>query len=79
MSSQSSNDGSYVLDVTFALGTDVKHGAGARAETGPPSASRRCPTWSGAIGVTVKKRSPDILLVANLSSDNDPETGRPYF
>src|SRR5207247_10758380 len=32
-----------------------------------------------AIGVTVKKRSPDILLVANLTSEDDPATGRPFF
>src|SRR5262249_10436508 len=32
-----------------------------------------------AIGVTVKKRSPDILLVVNLYSDDDPETKKPYF
>src|SRR5207249_1940376 len=32
-----------------------------------------------AIGVTVKKRSPDILLVVNLYSDDDPQTGRPTF
>src|SRR5262249_22488339 len=31
-----------------------------------------------AIGVTVKKRSPDILLVVSLYSEND-ETGKPYF
>src|SRR5207244_7365496 len=30
------------------------------------------------IGVTVKKRSPDILLVVNLYSEND-SAGRPYF
>jgi hypothetical protein len=30
-----------------------------------------------AIGVTVKKRSPDILLVVNLISEGDPETDRP--
>ena len=32
MSSQSNNDGSYTLDVTFELGTDVEHGPGAGAE-----------------------------------------------
>src|SRR5947199_98793 len=32
-----------------------------------------------AIGVTVKKRSPDILLVVNLYSEDDPATSRPYF
>src|SRR5450631_736241 len=32
-----------------------------------------------ATGVTVKKQSPSILLVVNLYSEIDPETGRPYF
>src|SRR5437763_811006 len=32
-----------------------------------------------AIGVTVKKRSPDILLVVNLYSEIDPAKGKPYF
>src|SRR5213079_1733190 len=78
MSSQSSNDGSYVLDVTFALGTDVNTAqvlVQNRVAVGEPT----LPDVVRAIGVTVKKRSPDILLVANLSSDSDPETGRPYF
>ena len=32
-----------------------------------------------AIGVTVRKRSPDILLIVNLYSDINPDTGRPYY
>src|SRR5260370_41254760 len=31
------------------------------------------------IGVAVKKRSPDVLLGISLYSDDDPETGRPYY
>ncbi len=44
MSSQSNNDGSYTLDVTFAVGTDVEHGPGAGAEPRrhrPADAARR--------------------------------------
>src|SRR5207253_9406073 len=77
-SSQSGNDGSYVLDVTFALGTDVNMAqvlVQNRVAIGQPS----LPDVVRAIGVTVKKRAPDILLVANLTSDDDPDTGRPYF
>src|SRR6202171_4967975 len=78
MSSQSNNDGSYTLDVTFALGTDVnmaqvlvqKRGAIAQ----PP-----LPDVGKAIGVTVKNQSPDILLAVSLYSDDNPETGRPYY
>src|SRR5438132_9398542 len=68
MSSQSGNDGSYTLDVTFALGTDVNMAqvlVQNRVAIGQPS----LPDVVRAIGVTVKKRSPDILLVANLTSD----------
>src|SRR5258708_13217935 len=31
------------------------------------------------IGVTVKKRSPDILLGISLYSEDNPETDRPYY
>src|SRR5438552_3758842 len=78
MSSQSNNDGSYTLDVTFALGTDVNMAqvlVQNRVAIGEPT----LPDVVKAIGVTTKKRSPDILLVANLTSDDDPDTGRPYF
>ena len=32
-----------------------------------------------AIGVTIKKRSPDILLAISLYSEDNPATGRPYY
>src|SRR5256885_8983156 len=32
-----------------------------------------------AIGVTTKKRSPDILLGISLYSEDNPETGDPYY
>src|SRR5260370_40069162 len=32
-----------------------------------------------AIGVITKKRSPDILLGISLYSEDDPDTGRPYY
>src|SRR5438552_14499365 len=78
MSSQSGNDGSYTLDVTFALGTDVNN-AQVLVQNRVAIAEPTLPDVVKAIGVTTKKRSPDILLVANLTSDDDPETGRPYF
>src|SRR5205814_7481791 len=78
MSSQSGNDGSYTLDVTFALGTDVNM-AQVLVQNRVAIAEPTLPDVVRAIGVTVKKRSPDILLVANLTSDDDPATGRPYF
>src|SRR5262245_54558544 len=78
MSSQSNNDGSYTLDVTFALGTDVNM-AQVLVQNRVAIAEPVLPDVVKAIGVTTKKRSPDILLVANLTSDDDPATGRPYF
>src|SRR6184192_32852 len=77
MSSQSNNDGSYTLDVTFALGTDVNM-AQVLVQNRVAIAQPTLPDVVKAIGVTVKKRSPDILLVVNLYSEDNPETGRPY-
>jgi multidrug efflux pump len=78
MSSQSGNDGSYTLDVTFVLGADVNM-AQVLVQNRVAIAEPVLPDVVKAIGVTTKKRSPDILLVANLTSDDDPKTGRPYF
>src|SRR6202011_4491350 len=78
MTSQSNNDGTYTLDVTFALGTDVNMAQGLvqnRAAIALPT----LPDVVKAIGVTTKKRSPDILLAVSLYSDDNPETGRPYY
>ncbi len=62
MSSQSNNDGSYTLDVTFELGTDVNM-AQVLVQNRVAIAQPTLPDVVQAIGVTVKKRSPDILLV----------------
>ena len=78
MSSQSSNDGSYSLDVTFQLGTDINM-AQVLVQNRVAIAQPTLPDVVKAIGVTVKKRSPDILLVVNLYSEEDPRTRRPYF
>src|SRR5437016_12905786 len=78
MSSQSNNDGSYTLDVTFALGTDVNM-AQVLVQNRVAIAEPTLPDVTRAIGVTVKKRSPDILLAVSLYSEDNPETGRPYY
>src|SRR5260370_7587979 len=78
MSSASNNDGSYTLDVTFELGTDVNMAhvvVQNRVAIAPPA----LPDVVKAAGVTTKKRSPDILFGIILYSDDDPETGRPYY
>src|SRR6266581_4348215 len=78
MSSQSNNDGSYTLDVTFALGTDVNM-AQVLVQNRVAIAQPTLPDVTRAIGVTVKKQSPDILLAVSLYSEDNPETGRPYY
>src|SRR5919204_1687842 len=78
MSSQSSNDGSYTLDVTFDLGTDVNM-AQVLVQNRVAIALPQLADVVKATGVIVKKRSPDILLVVNLYSEDDPATGRPMY
>src|ERR1051325_8345533 len=78
MSSQSSNDGSYSLDVTFQLGTDLNM-AQVLVQNRVAIAQPTLPDVVKAIGVTVKKRSPDILLVFNLYSEIEKKPGKPYF
>jgi multidrug efflux pump len=78
MSSQSNNDGSYTLDVTFELGTDVNM-AQVLVQNRVAIAEPILPDVVKNIGVTTKKRSPDILLGISLYSDDNPETGLPYY
>src|SRR5437773_7030973 len=68
MSSQSSNDGSYSLDVTFQIGTDLNI-AQVLVQNRVAIAQPALPDVVKSIGVTVKKRSPDILLVVNVYSE----------
>src|ERR671926_618221 len=68
MSSQSNNDGSYSLDVTFEIGTDVNM-AQVLVQNRVAIAEPVLPDVVKQIGVTVKKRSPDILLGINLYSE----------
>src|SRR5579864_5815986 len=78
MSSQSNNDGSYTLDVTFELGTNVNM-AQVLVQNRVAIAEPTLPDVVRTIGVTTKKRSPDILLGISLYSEDNPETGRPYY
>src|SRR6266446_9623222 len=78
MSSASNNDGSYTLDVTFSLGTDVNM-AQVLVQNRVAIATPTLPDVVKNIGVTVKKQSPDILLAVSLYSDDNLETGRQYY
>src|SRR3984885_2162794 len=78
MSSQSNNDGSYTLDVTFDLGTNVNMSQ-VLVQNRVAIAEPTLPDVVRTIGVAVKKRSPDVLLGISLYSDDNPETGQPYY
>ncbi|MBC8105174.1 MAG: efflux RND transporter permease subunit, partial [Anaerolineae bacterium] len=67
MSSQSNNDGTYTLTVTFELGTNIDI-AQVLVQNRVAVATPQLPDAVKQIGVTVKKKSPSILLVVNLYS-----------
>jgi hydrophobe/amphiphile efflux-1 (HAE1) family protein len=67
MSSQSGNDGSYTLTVTFDLGTDL-NSALVLVQNRVSLAMPQLPNVVQRQGVTVKKKSPNILLCINFIS-----------
>ncbi len=74
MSSKSANDGSYSLTITFETGTDadmaqvdVQNRVNKALPTLPPEATR--------LGITVDKRSSNMLLIVNLFSPNGTHDG----
>ncbi|USI72408.1 efflux RND transporter permease subunit [Sphingomonas morindae] len=67
MSSSSLGDGTLTITVSFALGTDVNE-AQVLVQNRVSEAEPRLPQESRTIGVTVRKASPDLLLVAQFFS-----------
>ena len=67
MSSQSSNDGAYSLNVTFKVGTD-RDMAQVLVQNRVALALPTLPDLVRAIGVTTKKRSPELMLIVNMIS-----------
>lgn len=67
MSSKSANDGSYSLSVTFDVGTDPDM-AQVNVQNRVTQIESKLPQEVRAVGVTVKKRSPDLLMVLNFYS-----------
>lgn len=67
MSSQSTNDGAYTLTVTFDVGTDVQL-ALVEVENRVQLALPQLPEEVQKQGITIKKKSPDLLLCVNLIS-----------
>jgi multidrug efflux pump len=67
MSSQCSNDGTYGLTVTFKVGTNLNM-AQVLVQNRVALALPMLPDVVKQIGVTTKKRSPDLMLIVNLFS-----------
>lgn len=67
MSSQCTNDGVYVLTVTFELGTDLNM-AQVLVQNRVQLAMPQLPNQVQVQGVSTKKKSPSILLAVNLIS-----------
>jgi hydrophobe/amphiphile efflux-1 (HAE1) family protein len=67
MYSQSTNDGSMSLNVTFEIGTDIDE-AQVLVQNRVSAAEPRIPEDVRRNGITVRKNSPDLLLVVHLIS-----------
>jgi len=67
LSSQSTGDGKLIVSVTFKLGTNLDT-AQVLTQNRVSVALPRLPDAVQRLGVTVKKNSPDILMVIHLSS-----------
>ncbi|WP_459557556.1 efflux RND transporter permease subunit [Lacunimicrobium album] len=70
MSSNSANDGSYSLTVTFKPGTDLNF-AQVLVQNRVNLAMPLLPDVVRQSGVTTRKRNPDMLMIINLYSPND--------
>ena len=67
MSSQMGNDGSYSLSVTFDVGTDLNT-ALVMVQNRVAQAMPQLPTPVQNQGISIRKRTPDILMIVNFFS-----------
>src|SRR5271156_1338717 len=67
MSSQSGNDGSYNLTVTFDIGTDLKTSL-VKVQNRVTLAMPQLPTEVQNQGITIRKKTPDQLMIVNFFS-----------
>jgi HAE1 family hydrophobic/amphiphilic exporter-1 len=74
MSSKSAGDGSYTLTVTFELGVDASL-AQVDVQNRVTLAEPQLPMEVRQRGITVRKRSSDMLMVVNLFSPDDSQDG----
>src|SRR6188508_2420058 len=70
MSSQCANDGTYTLTITFDLGTDLNI-AQVLVQNRVSLAQPALPDLVKRRGITVKKKSPSILMIVNLFSPDN--------
>ncbi len=70
MSSQMGNDGSYTLTVTFDIGVDLNT-ALVMVQNRVALAMPQLPTQVQNQGITVRKRTPDILMIVNFFSPDE--------
>ncbi len=70
MSSQMGNDGSYTLTVTFDIGTDV-NSALVMVQNRVALAMPQLPPEVRNQGITIRKRTPDNLLIVSFYSPDD--------
>jgi multidrug efflux pump subunit AcrB len=75
MSSQCGNDGSYTLTVTFDLDVDLNT-ALVMVQNRVALAMPQLPNDVQKQGITIKKKTPDILLVVNFFSPSAVKTSR---
>src|SRR5208337_1930377 len=69
MSSQSGNDGTYSLTVTFDIGTNLNT-AVVKVQNRVALAMPQLPTEVQNQGITIRKKTPDILMIVNFFSKN---------
>src|SRR5947209_663874 len=67
MSSQMGNDGTYALTVTFDVGTDLKT-ALVMVQNRVTLAMPQLPTEVQNQGITIRKKTPDMLMIVNFFS-----------
>jgi len=70
MSSQMGNDGSYTLTVTFDIGTDVNT-ALVMVQNRVALAMPQLPPEVQNQGITIRKKTPDMLMIVNFFSPDD--------
>src|SRR5215813_7175756 len=70
MSSQMGNDGSYTLTVTFDIGVDLNT-ALVMVQNRVALAMPQLPTQVQNQGITIRKKTPDILMIVNFFSPED--------